>query len=142
MSITKEILIPPGHSKPVGRYSPGVSAALPSGARMLFVSGQVATDKNGAVMASGDAQGQTEVVFQRMAQVLASAGGTLMDLVSVQIFLVDIARDFPAVSAVRDRVFGEFPPASTLVQVAGLVEPGVLVEINGVALLGQDPKHP
>lgn len=130
MTSTMRALVPAGHSKPIGRYSPGVAVD-----RLVFVSGQVATDVHGAVLHPGDAAGQAEVVFERIGQVLAEAGGTLSDLVSVVVYVVDVKRDFPAVSGVRNRLLGEPAPASTLVEVSRLAEDGCLVEISGVAVV-------
>ncbi|AOJ06095.1 enamine deaminase RidA [Burkholderia sp. ABCPW 14] len=128
---------PAGHSRPIGKYSPAVSVPIGAGQRLLFISGQVATDADGAVLAPGDAGAQTEAVFERLARILDTAGGDLSALVNVVIYLRDIA-DFPAVSAVRNRVLGTPPPASTLVQVASLAEAGCVVEISGIAVIGED----
>jgi 2-iminobutanoate/2-iminopropanoate deaminase len=128
-------LIPEGHSKPVGRYSPGVVTSAPMmDARWVFVSGQVAVDARGSLVGSGNAGRQASEVFSRIEQVLAQAGGELRDLVSLVIYLTDIG-DFPAVSAVRNQVLGEPAPSSTLVIVSRLVETGCLVEVSGVALI-------
>jgi enamine deaminase RidA (YjgF/YER057c/UK114 family) len=134
----KTVLLPEGHSKPIGRYSPGIRVAVPAGTGLVFVSGQVATDDQGRVQAPGDAGAQTRVVFRRIEQVLAAAGGALADLVSLTIYLTDVRRDFPAVSAVRNEVLADPPPASVLVQVAALAETGCVVEISGVATVGGD----
>ncbi|MET8759459.1 RidA family protein [Lentzea sp. NPDC004782] len=128
----KTTLVPRGHSKPVGKYSPGLSV---DGGRFVFVSGQVATDEQGNVVAPGDAAKQTEIVFERIEQVLAQAQATLADLVSVVIYVVDVKRDFAAVSGVRNRVLSNPPPTSALVEVSSLVEDGCLVEISGIAVV-------
>jgi 2-iminobutanoate/2-iminopropanoate deaminase len=139
MTSRKSALIPEGHSKPIGRYSPGVQVPVPAGGSLIFVSGQVATDDQGKVLAADDPGGQARLVFERIAQVLAPAGASLADLVSVTIFLTDVAADFAAVSAVRNEVLSEPPPASVLVEVSHLAEPGCLVEIAGIAVLGNAP---
>lgn len=136
----RSALIPEGHSKPVGRYSPGVSVRAAVHARWVFVSGQVAVDAQGSLVGAGDAGRQATEVFARIEQVLAEARGKLDDLVSLVIYLVDIG-DFPAVSAVRNRVLREPAPSSTLVVVSRLVETGCLVEISGVALITSDEQH-
>ncbi|GIF15713.1 RidA family protein [Actinoplanes teichomyceticus] len=136
MTTPRSSLIPRGHSKPIGRYSPGVRAELPAGASLVFVSGQVATDDAGVVLCPDDPGGQTRVVFARIADVLAEAGATLADIVSVTIYLTDVAAHFTAVSAVRNELLPEPPPASVLVEVSRLAEPGCLVEISAVAVAG------
>ena len=134
MRLSNQALVPAGHSKPVGMYSPGIAVEL-MGARLVFVSGQVATDAQGTVPAPGDAGAQTEVVFERIAQVLAQSGGQLSDLVSLVIYATNVARDFQAISGVRNRVLGDPAPSSTLVEVSRLVETGCLVEISGIAVV-------
>ncbi|GLZ37111.1 RidA family protein [Actinokineospora sp. NBRC 105648] len=134
MGTDARALTPDRHSKPIGKYSPGVAVDVGPGSRLVFVSGQVATDDTGAVLHPGDAGGQAEVVFTRIAEVLAEAGATPADLVSVVVYLTDVVRDFGAVSTVRNRVLGDPAPASTLVEVARLAESGCLVEISGIAL--------
>lgn len=131
-----ESLVPKKHSKPVGRYSPGVRVAVSDSCSMVFISGQVASDSDGQLIGGSDAAGQTEAVFERLRAVLHECGADLDDLVSVTIFLTDM-RDLAAVSAVRNRFLGDPPPASTLVEVSGLAEPGRLVEINGIAMMSR-----
>jgi enamine deaminase RidA (YjgF/YER057c/UK114 family) len=130
-----EGLVPEGHSKPIGKYSPGVRVALPCGGAMIFISGQVASDSAGNLLGGNDAASQAEAVFCQLRAVLRECGADLGNLVSVTIFLTDM-RDLTAVSEVRNRFLGDPPPASTLVQVSQLAEPGRLVEINGIAMAG------
>ncbi|MFC9268304.1 RidA family protein [Streptomyces zhihengii] len=127
---------PPGHTLPIGKYSPAVSVPLDGGRRMVFVSGQVSSDAEGRVIGPGDAALQAETVFRLLSEVLAEAGGELSDLVSVVVYLADMA-DFAAVSAVRNRVLGDPAPSSTLVEVSRLAIAEHLVEISGVAVVGE-----
>jgi enamine deaminase RidA (YjgF/YER057c/UK114 family) len=106
---------------------------LTSADGLVFVSGQVATDDRGEVLGRGDVGAQAEIVFGRIARVLACAGAELTDIVQVTIYLADIARDFAAFSAVRNRVLGDPAPASTLVEVSRLAEDGCLVEVSAIA---------
>lgn len=136
--LTPEAVTPAGHSKPVGRYSPGVRVPLGDGRSLLFISGQVASDERGRLVGGDDPAAQAEAVFARMREVLRAAGGELRHLVSVTIYLTDLA-DFPAVSAVRDRLLGDPPPSSTLVEVSRLVEEGRRVEVSGIAVIPGQP---
>lgn len=131
--VEKQVLVPTGHSKPVGAYAPGIAVPLSAG-RMVFVTGQVATDAHSNVLCPNDPAGQTRVVFERIAAVLKQAGGTLDDLVSITIYVTDL-NHFKAISGTRDDVLKNATPSSTLVQVAGLVETGCLVEISGTAFV-------
>jgi 2-iminobutanoate/2-iminopropanoate deaminase len=126
-------LIPDGHSRPIGKYSPGVLLDLSSAGGLVFVSGQVATDDMGQVLRPGDPGAQAEVVFERIAGVLAVAGAGLADIVQLTVYLADVERDFAAVSAVRNRVLPDPPASSTLVEVSRLAEDGCLVEISAIA---------
>ncbi|HVK20206.1 MAG TPA: RidA family protein [Actinokineospora sp.] len=130
----RTLLHPPGHSRPIGRYSAGVAVDIGAGRVLVAVSGQVATDDEGKTLGVGDPAAQAEVVFQRLSAVLDAAGGSVADLVSVIIYLTDITH-FPAISAVRDRVFADSAPASTLVEVSRLADPDHLVEISGTAVV-------
>ncbi|MEU4062663.1 RidA family protein [Streptomyces wedmorensis] len=127
-------VLPPLHTRPIGKYSPGMSVPLGDGRRMVFVSGQVASDAEGRTIAPGDPAAQAEAVFERLSDVLEQAGGTLADLVSVVVYLVRMS-DFAAVSEVRNRVLSDPAPASTLVEVSALAIADHLVEISGVAVV-------
>jgi 2-iminobutanoate/2-iminopropanoate deaminase len=127
---------PAGHNPPIGKYSPGVLVPLGGSSSLLFISGQVASDYKGKVIAPGDVRRQTEMVFARMEAVLEAGGGSLADLVSVVIYVTEMAH-FAAVSEVRNRVLGDPAPSSTFVEVSALAVPGHLVEISGIALVSR-----
>jgi 2-iminobutanoate/2-iminopropanoate deaminase len=131
-------LLPAGHSKPVGSYSPGI-AVTGSVDKLVFVSGQVASDDTGRMLHPDDPAGQAEVVFDRIEAVLGEAGLGLADLVSLTIYLVDLPANFATVSAVRNRRLSQPGPSSAFVGVAGLVEAGCLVEISGIAVGSEQP---
>ena len=127
-------LLPEGHSRPIGRYSPGIAWTVSPGDRLVFVTGQVAVDAEGRTLALGDPAGQTEIVFHNIERVLAEAGGGLEDLVSLTVYLTD-RDDFQHVSRVRNAVLPDVAPSSTLVVVASLADPDHVVEISGVAIV-------
>ena len=112
-----------------GKYSLG--AEVPAGARLFFVSGQVGVDSRGKLQVGIDKQ--VEQVFKNIGQVLKSAGMGFGDIVKVTTFLTD-SRYIVPFRTVRDRFFPAPPyTASTLLIVAGLADPGMLVEIEVVA---------
>jgi 2-iminobutanoate/2-iminopropanoate deaminase len=112
-----------------GKYSLG--AEVPQGARLFYVSGQVGVDSRGKLQVGIDKQ--VEQVWKNIAQVLKSAGMGFGDIVKVNVFLTD-SRFVVPYRAVRDRFFPAPPyPASTLLIVAGLADPGMLVEVEVVA---------
>lgn len=112
-----------------GKYSLG--AEVPQGARLFYVSGQVGVDAKGKLQAG--IEKQVEQVWKNIAQVLKSAGMGYADILKVTVFLTD-SRFVPTYREVRDRFFPKPPyPASTLLIVQGLADPGMLVEIEVVA---------
>ena len=113
--------------RPMGPYSPGV---IYEG--LLFVSGQGATDPATGRLAGLDVETQTEQVLRNIASILDAAGSRLDCVLRCGVFLVDM-RDFQAMNAVYERVFGGHRPARTTVGVANLPAKGLRVEIDAVA---------
>jgi len=99
----------------------------------IFVSGQLPVDPAGALVGDGDVERQARKVFENIGEVLAQAGSSLDEIVQLNVFLLDIA-DIPRIADVRRELFGEHRPASTAVQVSGLLLSGAKLEINAVAL--------
>ena len=118
-----------GLPKPVGPYSPGMIFD-----RLVFVSGQGATDPVTGQFAGLDVEAQTEQVFRNIQTILAAAGTDLSHVLRCGVFLVDM-RDFEKMNAVYAKVFGDHRPARTTVQVASLPVAGLRVEIDAVAYL-------
>jgi len=99
--------------------------------------GQIAHDADGNLVGSGDLPAQTEQVFRNLAGVLEANGASFDDVVKIQTFLTTMdglqgSRD------VRARYLPDEPPASTAVQVAALMVPEALIEVDVVAAL---PAH-
>ena len=118
-----------GPSRP---FSLGVIAEPPG--RLLFVSGQAATDENGKVVGKGDVKTQTRRVLEKIKNIIEAAGGTVKDIVSVTVFLTNM-QDYQAMNEVRREFFGGEFPSSTAIGVTALVNPDFLVEINAVAMI-------
>jgi enamine deaminase RidA (YjgF/YER057c/UK114 family) len=111
-------------------YSHVVSARP---ARLVWVSGQVAMDADGTAAPPGDWEAQTRLAFQNVGRALEAAGAGWADVVKLTFFVVDVSA-LTTIRAVRDEfVDTERPPASSLVQVAGLVRPDLLIEVEAVA---------
>ena len=103
--------------------------------RLVAISGQVALDATGAVVASGDAGAQARQVFENLRRCLAAAGAGFADVIKLTYFVTDAAH-MPAIRAVRDEFLdAEQLPASTAVQVTALVMPDLLLEIEAFALI-------
>jgi len=129
----KKTLIHPGdHPSPRGAYSPGLLVEH-NGSSTLFVTGQLAVDREGKVVAPFDAAAQTEFVFKLIGSILEAAGMSFGDVVKVQTFLTHMP-DFEKFSVVRNRFFADSRPVSTLIEVKGLAREGCCVEIEVVAI--------
>lgn len=105
---------------------------LPPG-RLVWTSGQVPLDAGRNVVAVGDWEGQARAVFENLGKALEAGGAGWPDVVKLTIFVVDVA-ELATIRAVRDEfVDTARPPTSSLVQVAGLFHPDVLIEVEAVA---------
>ena len=98
-----------------------------------WVSGTTDAGPNGESLHPGDAGAQAGAVWQIIETALTSAGFTLDDVVRVRMYVTSIA-DAQAVLDVHRERFGDIRPAATLVEVSGLLEPSMLVEIEAEAL--------
>ncbi|MFN3219073.1 MAG: RidA family protein [Acidimicrobiales bacterium] len=109
-------------------YSQGIVAG-----GMIFVSGQVPSDADGATVGVGDPAAQTHQVIDRIADVVEAAGATLDDVVKITVYLADFA-DFGAVNGVfRERFSAPYPARASVT--AGLVRPDFLIEMDAIAVV-------
>lgn len=99
---------------------------------LLFVSGCAAIGTDGQVVAPGDVVAQARVVHDYLAASLRAGGSDFAHVLKVTVYLTDVG-DRAAVNEVRKEYFGDARPASTLVEVSGLVLEGLLVEVEAVA---------
>ncbi len=100
---------------------------------MLFLSGATARDTEAEY---GDMAAQTDVILKRIKFILEAEGGTLDNIVKITSFVTEISHEAGAAThEVRTKYFGDNLPASTRVQVAGLVEPHLKIEIEATAIL-------
>lgn len=124
-----QFLSPSTLPAPAG-YSHVVSARP---ARVVWVSGQVAMNPDGTAAPPGDWEAQTRLAFQNVGRALDAAGAGWADVVKLTFFVVDVSA-LTTIRAVRDDfVDTDKPPASSLVQVAGLFRPDLLIEVEAVA---------
>ncbi|UNZ16744.1 RidA family protein [Streptomyces sp. 891-h] len=106
--------------------------------RLVAISGQVALDAHGEVVGEGDPEAQAEQVFSNLRRCLEEAGAGFADVVKFTFFVTDLSV-MPALRAVRDRYLdpGRLPACSA-VQVAGLVRPELLIEVEAFAVTAPD----
>lgn len=121
---------PTGVPKPISDYSQ--VALVPAGTKLLFVSGQVALDENGALVGEGDAAAQTEQILKNIRRILQDAGGDISSVVKWTWYFTNMD-DRSKVLELRKRVLAGHAPASTSVEVSRLAHPDWLVEIECVA---------
>jgi enamine deaminase RidA (YjgF/YER057c/UK114 family) len=113
---------------------PGYSHAVTGRGRWVATSGQVAFDEAGRLVGAGDPEAQVRQVFVNLERALAAAGASFGDVIKLNFYLTDVTM-LPVVRAVRDEyVDTGRPPASTAVQVAGLVRPELMIEIEAWAI--------
>ncbi|MFF7652941.1 RidA family protein [Streptomyces sp. NPDC007983] len=106
--------------------------------RFVAVSGQIALDETGALVGEGDPAAQARQVFENLRRCLAEAGATFADVVKLTYFVTDVAH-LPAIRAARDEVIDTArPPASSAMQVAALIRPDLLLEIEAFAVIGDE----
>ena len=114
-------------------FSPAV---ITKGGRIIWLAGQTTTaDLNGKSLV-GDFQGQARTDFALMDRTLKRSGGSLRNLVTMTVFIND-PRYGDEFVKLRHEMFpdGKFP-ASALITVSDFAQPGILIEIQGVAVIG------
>ena len=121
-----------GQAEPISHYTDAVRVG-----NLLFVSGCVPVDGDGALVGGDDVVEQARQVFRNVGAVLEAAGAGFADVVKVTVFLTDVD-DRPLINPVRQEAFGAARPASTLVEISRLAVEGARIEIEAIATL-RDP---
>lgn len=101
---------------------------------IVFISGQVAYDNRGQPGHPGDFAAQARATYSALKAQVEAAGGTLSNVVKLTTYLVDI-RHRADLAAIREEFFGKKAPASTLVGVTALAQPGWLIEVEAIAVI-------
>jgi 2-iminobutanoate/2-iminopropanoate deaminase len=127
--MTREEIRVDALAEPISHYTDAVVAG-----ELVFVSGLVAVDADGALVGGDDVVAQARQVFENLRAVLAAAGCSFADVVKVTVFVTDVD-DRPKVNPVRQEFFGDARPASTLVEVSRLAVPRAKIEVEAVAVV-------
>jgi enamine deaminase RidA (YjgF/YER057c/UK114 family) len=111
----------------------GYSRAVRVG-NMVFVAGTTAIDGD-TIIAPGDAYAQTQYILAKIGKALNEAGAGFQHVVRTRIYVTNIA-DWEAIGRAHGEVFAEIRPAATMVEVKGLIQEGLVVEIEVDAVIG------
>ncbi|SMF41236.1 Enamine deaminase RidA, house cleaning of reactive enamine intermediates, YjgF/YER057c/UK114 family [Streptomyces sp. Amel2xC10] len=118
---------------PASQYAHVVTAT----GRLVAVSGQLPLDEGGALVGAGDAAAQARQVFENLSRCLAAAGAAFEDVVKLTYFVTDMVH-MPAIRAARAaHIPDDRLPAASAVQVAALVRPEFLMEIEAFAVVAE-----
>ncbi|MRR14950.1 MAG: RidA family protein [Deltaproteobacteria bacterium] len=133
-AVLKEVLNPPAWKKPRG-YSNLVKT---TGGAMLFAAGQGASDPEGRLIGEGDICRQYEQILHNIQEVMAAGGAQMTDIVRLTIYCTDrdafLAKGKEC-SQIYRKYFGDYYPASTLVEIKKLFFDDMLLEIEATAVI-------
>ena len=111
----------------------GYSRAVRVG-NIIEVAGTTAVDTEGQVVGAGDIGEQTDYIFNKIRNALNDAGSKMSDVIRTRMYLTDI-NDWETVARVHGDIFSDIKPVSTLVEVSGLIDKELLIEIEVSAIV-------
>jgi len=116
-------------------FSPAV---ITQGGRIVWMAGQTATRDEAGNDISGNFEAQVRTVFSLMDKTLHKAGGSLANLVTMTVFINDPRNGDRFIEMRRDTFKDGNYPASALITVSNFARPGMLIEIQGIAVIGDE----
>ena len=114
-------------------YSRAVRIDKASG--VICVGGTTSTDESGNVLHAGDAYAQAHEALKIIKSTLEALGGSMESVVRTRIYVVDLMANQEAIGRVHREVFDAIQPSETMVGVAALAHPDMLVEIEAEAMV-------
>jgi len=111
----------------------GYSRAVRVG-NIIEVAGTTAVDTEGQVVGAGDIGEQTAYIFNKIRNALNDAGSKMSDVIRTRMYLTDI-NDWEIVARIHGDIFSDIKPVSTLVEVSGLIDEELLIEIEASAVV-------
>ena len=128
----KKVIAPKNLHRPFG-YAHAIQID-----KTLHISGQIPLDMDMNVVGKNDMAAQTEQVYGNLKKVLEDAGGTMRNIVMLNIYCTDIERFDKQTRGLRKKYFGDYYPAVTAVEVKRLYRPDFMIEVEAVAVLGTE----
>ena len=125
----KKVIAPKNLHRPFG-YAHAIQID-----KTLHISGQIPLDMDMNVVGKNDMAAQTEQVYGNLKKVLEDAGGTMRNIVMLNIYCTDIERFDKETRGLRKKYFGDYYPAVTAVEVKRLYRPDFMIEVEAVAVL-------
>jgi enamine deaminase RidA (YjgF/YER057c/UK114 family) len=101
---------------------------------IIEVTGTVAVDENSLLVGKNDAYAQTRFIIEKISTILDRAGASLKDVIRTRMFVTDISR-WEEYGRAHGEFFGEIKPCTTMVEVAALIGPEYLIEIEATAIV-------
>jgi enamine deaminase RidA (YjgF/YER057c/UK114 family) len=111
----------------------GYSRAIRAGSRVM-VTGTTAVDESGFIVGAGDVYRQTIYIFQKIKKYLEEAGSSIEQVVWNRMFVTDISK-WEEIARAHAEIFGKIKPCVTMVEIKGLINPDMLIEIETEAIV-------
>jgi reactive intermediate/imine deaminase len=128
----KKVIAPKNLHRPFG-YAHAIQVD-----KTLYISGQIPLDMDMNVVGKNDMAAQTELVYGNLKKVLEDAGGSMTNIVMLNIYCTDIERFDKETRGMRKKYFGDYYPAVTAVEVKRLYHPDYMIEVEAVAVLNSE----